>query len=94
MTLPSPVSCAEVLRRIQAYLDGELDSIECGAIERHCASCERCAGIVGGLKKTIGLCRAVGRAPLPRTVGERARKHMIRLLGASAASQHHPGHDE
>jgi anti-sigma factor RsiW len=94
MTLPSPVSCAEVLRRIQAYLDGELDSIECGAIEHHCESCERCAGIVGGLRKTIGLCRVVGRAPLPRAVSERARRHMKRLLGASATGQCHPGPDE
>jgi len=65
---------------IEAYIDGELDAVECTAIERHCADCAVCAELVRGLRQTIGLCRDAGHAPLPRAISERAREHVKRLM--------------
>lgn len=83
MTTPARVECVKVLAQIQAYVDGELDVLECSAIERHCTACDACAAIVRGLQETIGLCREVGRAPLPESVSGRAREQVKRLLESS-----------
>jgi anti-sigma factor RsiW len=80
VTRRTPESCADVLTQIQGYLDGELDAVECSAIERHCAGCPSCATVVRGLRETIGLCREVGRAPLPPAVSARAREQVKHLL--------------
>ena len=84
MTEPLNPDCTALLASISAYLDGELEVVECAVIERHCAGCPRCAALVDGLRHTIGLCRDVGTAPLPESVRERARASVRRLLDADA----------
>ena len=76
--------CGAMLAHISAYLDGELDAAECSTIERHCRTCPRCAAVVDGLRRTIGLCRNAGKAPLPDPVRRRARQSIRRLLAAEA----------
>lgn len=78
--------CASVAAQIQAYVDGELATVECGAIEQHCAGCNACADLVRGLRDTIGLCREAGRAPLPASVSDRAREQVRRLLAGRGGS--------
>ena len=39
-----------------------------------------CAGLVNGLRKTVGLCRQAATAPLPDAVRQRARDSVRRLL--------------
>jgi anti-sigma factor RsiW len=75
-----------VLGQIQAYVDGELDAVECDAIDRHCLGCEACSAVVRGLRQTIGLCRELGRAPLPEPVRDRACEQMKRLLATARIS--------
>jgi anti-sigma factor RsiW len=72
--------CAAILGRISAFLDGELAASDCAAIERHCASCDRCAPVVEGLRRTMGLCRSASAMPLPDAVRQRARDSIRRLL--------------
>jgi len=72
--------CARIRGHIEAYIDGDLDAVECGPIERHCAQCEACAAVVRSLRQAIGLCRDVGRAPLPESVSRRAREQIKQLL--------------
>lgn len=72
--------CTRILERISAYLDQELDSETCRAIEQHCAGCPDCARLVDGLRETIGLCRATADQPLPPGVRERARASIAQLL--------------
>jgi anti-sigma factor RsiW len=72
--------CAGILAHISAYLDGELATTECDAIERHCRECESCASTVAGLRLTVGLCREAGSAPLPDVVRNRARESVRQLL--------------
>jgi anti-sigma factor RsiW len=71
--------CAVVLENISAFLDGELSATDCAAIEAHCASCERCAPVVEGLRRTVGLCRSAS-VTLPDAVRQRARDSIRRLL--------------
>ena len=73
-------TCHEVLTNISGYLDGELDTTACDAIERHCQDCASCAGLVNGLRETVGLCREAATAPLPDAVRQRARDSVRRLL--------------
>jgi len=80
MTEPLGRECTAVLTSISVYLDGELEAVECTAIERHCGGCRRCAALVEGLRHTIGLCREVGTAPLPEPLRARARESVRRLL--------------
>ena len=41
-----PHTCKEVLADISAYLDGELETSACDAIDRHCLECASCAAMV------------------------------------------------
>ena len=75
-----PQDCAAILSNISAFLDGELDSTSCAGIEAHCARCERCAPVVEGLRRTIGLCRSASALQLPDAVRQRAREGIRRLL--------------
>ena len=73
-------TCRRVLADVEAYLDGDLDGSACRGLEEHAAGCASCAGDVQRLRRTIGMCRDAGRAPLPDAVRERARAAVRRLL--------------
>jgi len=79
-----PNTCQEVLANISGYLDGELDTTACAAIERHCQECGSCAALVSGLRETVGLCRQAATVPLPDAVRQRARESVRRLLDRAA----------
>jgi anti-sigma factor RsiW len=87
MTQAIDESCRAMLAHVSAYLDGELDRTECEAIDRHCRECPQCTAIIAGLRRTIGLCREAGRAPLPDAVRVRARQRISRLLEAGRPSR-------
>jgi anti-sigma factor RsiW len=80
MNVPSTDSCKTILANISEFLDGELDTTACDAIERHCQRCPSCAALVKGLRETVGLCRQAASAPLPDAVRQRARDSVRRLL--------------
>jgi anti-sigma factor (TIGR02949 family) len=73
-------SCRVLLEQLSAYLDGDLPTVECEAIERHAARCPRCAEVIADLKTIGGLCRRAGSAPLPAPIRQRARERIRRLL--------------
>jgi anti-sigma factor RsiW len=80
MSAGSDDDCKAILANISAYLDGELDSTACDAIERHCQGCPTCTALVNGLRETVGLCRQAASVPLPNAVRQRARDSVRRLL--------------
>ncbi len=86
MNEPSSQDCRTVLAGISAYLDGELETTACEAIERHCQDCARCAALVKGLRDTVGLCQQAAAAPLPESVRQRARASVRRLLDDTSSS--------
>jgi anti-sigma factor RsiW len=79
MSVPT-TTCRTILANISGYLDGELDTTACDAIERHCQQCASCAALVSGLRETVGLCRQAGSVPLPDAVRQRARDRVRQLL--------------
>jgi anti-sigma factor RsiW len=87
MTASTDPRCHTILTSISAYLDGELDTTACDAIERHCQNCEPCAGLVKGLRETVGLCRQAASTPLPESVRQRARDSVRRLLEQDDAAR-------
>ena len=76
----TPANMPRLLTSISGYLDGELETTACEAIEQHCQQCPSCEAFVSGLRETIGLCRQVGSVPLPDTVRQRARESIRQLL--------------
>jgi len=80
-------TCKEVLGNISSYLDGELDTTACDAIERHCRECPGCAALVNDLRETIGLCRQTATLPLPAAVRQRARESVRQLLDRHAREE-------
>ena len=76
----APWTCKEVLANISSYLDGELDTTACDAIEQHCLTCSSCGAVVTGLRETIGLCRQAATVPLPDDIRQRARESVRQLL--------------
>ena len=76
-----PTTCRDVLANISGYLDGELDTRSCDAIERHCGEGPSCGSLVKGLRDTVGLCRQAATAPLPDAVRRRALERVRALLG-------------
>jgi len=71
-------SCREMLSSLSDYLDGELESELCAAIESHLAECENCRIVVDTLRKTITLYRqhAKEELPLPEDVRFRLFKRL------------------
>jgi anti-sigma factor RsiW len=80
----TPANCKDILADISGYLDGELDTTVCQAIEQHCQHCPSCAALVSGLRETVGLCRQAGTVPLPDAVRQRARESVRQLLDRHA----------
>ena len=80
MTASSNSDCQAILSGISEYLDGDLDTTACDAIEQHCQTCPRCTALVNGLRQTVGLCRQAAGVPLPDSVRQRARASVRRLL--------------
>lgn len=73
-------TCRHTFAEVEAYLDGDLDQDACRRLEEHAARCSVCADTVQRLRRTIGICRDAGRAPLPESVRQRARDAVRRLL--------------
>lgn len=42
MEPPAPISCEDALKKLHAYLDGELDALDCEKVEEHFELCQRC----------------------------------------------------
>jgi anti-sigma factor RsiW len=80
-----------MLANISGYLDGELDTTACEAIERHCLACPSCAALVKGLQETVGLCRQAAMVPLPDDVRRRAIESVRQLLGRRNSESEYDG---
>ena len=80
MTPQPGIDCARVLQQVSDYLDQELDAATCRVIDAHCRECPRCAEVIEGLRKTVGLCREPRDRPLPSAVKGKAQAAIRRLL--------------
>jgi mycothiol system anti-sigma-R factor len=70
----SAIDCQEVLRRLELYLDGELEGGVCLEIEEHLVSCGPCTGHSDFQRKLKEILRAkCGCHEVPARVIERVR---------------------
>lgn len=68
-------SCGELLKLLNAYVEGGVDPSVCGALEAHLAKCNPCRVVVDNVRKTIILYRKDKPCELP--VEFRARLHAV-----------------
>jgi mycothiol system anti-sigma-R factor len=70
----SAIDCQEVLRRLELYLDGELDGGVCVEIEEHLVACGPCTGHSDFQRKLKEILRAkCGCHEVPSQVIQRVR---------------------
>ncbi|MEE4178227.1 MAG: zf-HC2 domain-containing protein [Bacteroides sp.] len=66
------LGCEDIIKSLNAYVDGELDGAVCSEIEAHLNACSNCRIVVNTLKKTIEICQKDGRKTrLPADVRSR-----------------------
>ena len=81
MTRGRSRQCDLLIERLSAYLDGDLGRAACDRIRAHARTCQRCGVLITDWQRTVGICHAAGRAPLPAPVRARAKKYIEALLG-------------
>ncbi|MBG0784160.1 MAG: zf-HC2 domain-containing protein [Anaerolineaceae bacterium] len=55
------LGCQDILKNLNAYIDGELDAGVCDQMEAHIDACPDCQIVVNTLKKTIQLYQVDGQ---------------------------------
>ncbi|GGM95615.1 anti-sigma factor RsrA [Thermopolyspora flexuosa] len=85
---PHETDCADVLDRLYAYLDGELDETLCGDIRKHLDECGPCLkeyGLDQMVKKLVA--KHCGCDPVPEDLRARvmSRIEQVRLEMVEAA---------
>ena len=60
MTVPGDMACAELVERVTAYLEGELDEHDHTRVELHLVGCGGCEAYVGQMRATVGALRSLG----------------------------------
>jgi RNA polymerase sigma-70 factor (ECF subfamily) len=56
--LPPGPDCPEIALLFSRYIEGEIGTAECAAMDKHVASCPRCRAGCDSLKHTLVLCRS------------------------------------
>jgi anti-sigma factor RsiW len=65
------MNCDEMLRALNEYIDGEVDSSICQQFKEHLADCDPCQIVVDNIRKTITLYRDGKPYPMPAEFHER-----------------------
>jgi len=60
--------CPELSQELSSYVGAEIDQATCVQIEKHLATCARCAGACDALKRTVSLCRRIPGDEVPAPV--------------------------
>lgn len=74
-------TCLEMLRDINAYVDGELAADVCRALQQHLAECPDCRVVFDTLTKTLTLYHALDEQPGDLPAGVEARLFRCLTLG-------------
>ena len=80
--VPAPAPpCPDVVGLFSRHLEGDVSAKTCASMEKHLASCPRCAGACDELKEVLRLCRAAPEPAVPREVQEKIRRAVHELAG-------------
>jgi hypothetical protein len=77
---PLEISCAEVIRELSNYLDGDLDPMLRAAILLHLESCDHCTAVLEGTRNVLRLVCDDKAFPLPPGFSQRM---LGRIMGQS-----------
>jgi RNA polymerase sigma-70 factor (ECF subfamily) len=75
--------CPELAQELTAYVGAEIDQATCVQIEKHLATCARCAGACDELERTVSLCRRLPGDEVPAAVRVAVRKAIEAAVAAS-----------
>ena len=76
--------CPELAQELTAYVGAEIDQATCVQIEKHLATCARCAGACDELKRTVSLCRRLPGDGVPAAVRTAVRDAIMAAMSTSS----------
>ena len=59
------MNCDELLKALNEYVDGDVDSAVCQEFQKHLVDCDPCQIVVDNIRKTITLYRDGEPYPIP-----------------------------
>jgi len=77
---PDADPCPDLAQELTAYAGAEIDQATCVQIEKHLATCARCAGACDALKRTVSLCRRIPGGEVPAPVRAAVRGAILAAL--------------
>jgi len=77
--------CPELAQELTAYVASEIDQATCVQIEKHLATCARCAGACDALKRTVSLCRRLPGDVVPAAVRTAVRDAIAAAIATSTS---------
>lgn len=60
--------CHKLFAQLSEYIDQELDAVTCQDIEKHLQQCPPCQACLSTLKRTVKLCKQMGKAEMPQAL--------------------------
>jgi RNA polymerase sigma-70 factor, ECF subfamily len=87
---PAARPCPDIVRLFSRHLEGDVSAQTCARMEKHLASCPRCAGACDELKEVLRLCRTAAEPAVPREVQEKVRR-VVHELAAGGSGDGHVG---
>jgi len=75
------MSCVEVRRLINQYLDGDLELEAYVRVDAHLDECRHCSALYSGVRNVISLLGSGEVFPLPQKVERRLLQKLIESLG-------------
>lgn len=78
--VPDSEPCPDLAQELTAYAGAEIDQATCVQIEKHLASCARCAGACDALQRTVSLCRRIPGGEVPAPVRAAVRGAILAAL--------------
>jgi hypothetical protein len=75
------MTCEELLKAMNEYVDGNVDLADCAEFEQHLAGCNPCQIVVDNIRKTITLYRAGERFEMPHEFRTRLHQKLRERWG-------------
>jgi RNA polymerase sigma-70 factor (ECF subfamily) len=82
-TVPASPDCPDVVELFSRHAEEDLTPAACEAMQRHLATCSRCAGVCKALQHDLSMCQSAPAAQVPQTVQNRVRAALRATLRAA-----------
>lgn len=77
--------CVAMFERLSEYIDGELDGLTRGQLEKHIDGCVSCKYCLATLKKTIKLCKGLVDEPVPEAFHLKLKEMLLLNMSESGS---------